>query len=360
MSSIYGNNLKVSIFGESHSKAIGAVIDGLPAGEQIDLEKVQAFLERRAPGRNRFSTPRREGDVPEIVSGLINGKTVGSALCAVIANSDTRSSDYNNVLTVPRPSHADYPSFVRSGVIQPGGGQYSGRLTAPLCFAGAVCAQLLERHGITIAAHISAIENVNDDLFDPTAVTVQELETVKSKPFPVLNDASAVQMQDAIDRAASERDSVGGIIECCVLGMNAGIGEAMFDGIENRIASAVFGIPSVKGLEFGAGFDISRMRGSVANDSYYVDGATVKTHTNNNGGILGGMSTGMPIIFRVAIKPTPSIGIEQKSVDLTTMSNTTLTVKGRHDPCIVPRAVPCVEAAAAIAVLDTLLGVKKL
>lgn len=360
MPSIYGNNLKVSIFGESHSQAIGTVIDGLPPGEKIDLDTIQSFLDRRAPGRNRFSTQRRETDTPSIVSGLHNGCTIGSPLCAVIANTDTHSSDYNNILSTPRPSHADYPAFVRSGIIEPGGGHYSGRLTAPLCFAGAVCMQLLERHGITIGAHIYSIENINDDCFDPVGISSETISDLKDKIFPVLNDSKGSQMQKAIEQAASERDSVGGIIECCILGMNPGIGGPIFDGLENRIASAIFGIPAVKGIEFGLGFASAGIRGSVCNDPYYIDNRSIKTRTNNNGGILGGLSTGMPIIFRAAIKPTPSIGIEQQSVDLASMSDTVLTVKGRHDPCIVPRAVPCVEAASAIAVLDAILGMARL
>jgi chorismate synthase len=357
MSSVIGQQIKVSIFGQSHSEAVGVVIDGLPAGEIIDLEAVNRFLGRRAPGKTRYSTPRSESDMPAVLSGLADGRTCGAPLCAIIESKDVRSSDYDRHLNIPRPSHADYPAHVKYGGFNDirGGGHFSGRLTAPLCFAGAVCLQVLERKGIRIGAHIASVGDEGDALFDPVSVTPDRLASVTAKEFPVIDDSAGERMKAEIDKARNDRDSVGGIIECCILGVPVGVGDPMFDGIENRLAAAIFGIPAVKGVEFGAGFKAARMRGSEHNDPYYIDGETVRTKTNNHGGILGGISSGMPIIVRAAFKPTSSIGIEQDSVSLSDNKNCRLTVKGRHDPCIAVRAVPCVEAAAAIALLDLML-----
>ena len=350
MSSSFGENIRVSIFGQSHSGAIGVTVDGLPAGEKIDLAQLQRFLDRRAPGRNDYSTARREADVPEILCGLKDGLTCGAPLTAIIRNGDVRSQDYEALRTTPRPGHADFTAQVKYGGAQDaaGGGHFSGRLTAPLCIAGGICLQLLAREGITVISRIASIAGVADE-GELTGSTAE-------KDFPVVSDVRGEEMRAAIEAARTEGDSVGGVIECAVLGVPAGLGDPMFDGMENRIAAVVFGIPAVKGIEFGAGFAAAAMRGSENNDAFALQDGRVVTKTNHCGGILGGITTGMPISFRAAVKPTPSIAREQESVDLDTMQIVKLRVGGRHDPCIVPRAVPCVEAAAAIAVYDALLS----
>lgn len=355
MSSIMGNKIKVSIFGQSHSQAIGCVIDGLPAGLKLDTEAVAQFMQRRAPGKNEYSTARSEADVPHIVSGLANGFTCGAPLCAIISNTNSHSSDYSDIRTMPRPAHADYPYYVKTNGFNDvaGGGHSSGRLTAPLCFAGAVAMQFLNVQGINVTAHIYSIQNEKDTPFDPVKITSSD---ITGKEFPVINDEAGEKMKAVINSARQRLDSVGGIIECAVTGMEAGIGEPMFDGIENRLAANIFGIPAVKGIEFGAGFEATRMTGSENNDAFaYDDTGKIITLTNNHGGILGGMTSGMPIIFRVAIKPTPSIAQVQNTVDLKNHTNAKLEIRGRHDPCIVPRAVPVVEAVAAITMLDFIL-----
>ena len=357
MSSNFGEKVKITIFGQSHSEAIGVVIDGLPVGEAIDMEQVQQFMERRAPGRNAYSTPRKEGDVPRVVSGLFEGKTCGAPICAIIENTNTRSKDYDKLKDLPRPGHADFTAWVKYDGYNDhrGGGHFSGRLTAPLCFAGAVCKQILERKGIHVGAHILSIKGVKDASFDAVSVDANTLETVAAKPFPVQEDAAGEAMQAAIAAAKGKGDSVGGIIECAVTGLPVGVGEPMFDGLESRLAAAVFAIPAVKGVEFGAGFGVADLFGSENNDDfiYNADG-TVETKTNNHGGSLGGISSGMPLVFRAAFKPTPSISREQDTISISKRENDKLAVVGRHDPCIVPRAVPCVEAAAAVAILDLL------
>jgi chorismate synthase len=358
MSFEFGNRLHVSIFGQSHSKAIGVVIDGLPAGELIDLRAVDRFMARRAPGQNSLTTPRKEADIPVILSGIVDNRTCGAPLCVEIENSDTRSQDYEKIRDVPRPMHADYPAFVKTDGFNDirGGGQYSGRLTAPLCFAGAVCIQLLEKRGVKIAAHLASIADVDDQVFDPVNVNADILNSLLLKNFPVLDDQTGKIMQTRIEAAREMKDSVGGTVECCAVGYPAGFGDPMFDGIENHLAQAVFGIPAVKGVEFGAGFSASRMPGSEHNDPFYYSAeGVIKTRTNHHGGVLGGMSTGMPILMRVAFKPTPSIGKEQDSVSLSQKKNTKIVIEGRHDPCVVLRAVPAVEAVMAIVLLDYLL-----
>ncbi|MDD6736435.1 MAG: chorismate synthase [Clostridiales bacterium] len=351
-----GDKIRVTIFGQSHAEAIGTVIDGLPAGMEINMDKISRFMQRRMPGKNRYSTARKESDVPEIISGVVNGKTCGAPVCAVIKNSDTKSGDYDNLRYVPRPGHADYAAYMKYGGNNDirGGGQFSGRMTAPLCFAGAVCMQLLEEKGISIGAHIERIHGVCDERFDAVKVSAEQLKIISGKEFPVISDEISEKMKAEIEKARMDCDSVGGIIECAVVGLEPGAGGALFSGMEGAISKAIFAIPAVKGIEFGAGFEASEMYGSENNDSFYFDGDTVKTTANNHGGILGGISSGMPVIFRAAIKPTPSIAKEQQSVDLRTKTAEMLTVKGRHDPCIVPRAVPCVEAAAAIAIINIL------
>lgn len=353
MSESYGENIHVTIFGQSHAPAIGVTIDGLPAGEEIDLDELRAFLSRRAPGNNAWSTPRKEADEPEIQCGMANGKTCGAPLTAIIRNQNTRPGDYANLRTVPRPGHADYTAYVKydGSADMSGGGHFSGRLTAPLCIAGGICKQILKREGIEIKARIQAIGGIED----PGDILTEEIGT----DFPVIHGEAGAKMQECIAKALSEGDSVGGIIECVVTGLPVGLGGPLFDGMEGRISQAVFGIPAVKGIEFGVGFASAKLRGSENNDAFCIKDGNVQTETNRCGGILGGITNGMPVLFRAAFKPTPSISRPQKSVDLTTGEETTLEIKGRHDPCIVPRAVPVVEAAAAIAVYDALLGRRK-
>jgi len=319
MSSNFGENIKFSVFGQSHSEGIGIVIDGLPAGERIDMQAVAAFMARRAPGRNPGDTPRREADAARVLSGLVEGVTCGAPLCAVIENTDARPGDYEKLRHIPRPGHADYPLAVKHKGHQDirGGGHSSGRLTAPLCFAGAACVQILARRGVTVRAAIT-------------------------------------KMGDAED-ARRRGDSVGGVIECVAEGLPAGLGSPMFGGAENRLAAALFGIPAVRGVEFGAGFAAAGMLGSENNDEYYIENGQVRTKTNHHGGVLGGITTGMPLVLRVAVKPTPSIALPQRSVDLRTMEEAELTIGGRHDACIVPRAVPVVEAVTACVILDLMM-----
>lgn len=361
MSSTIGTNLKISIFGQSHAPAIGVVIDGLPAGEKIDLEKLQAFLARRAPGKASYASARREEDVPVILSGLIGDRTCGAPLAAILYNTDVHSQDYESLRDIPRPSHADYAAFAKCGIYHDirGGGQFSGRLTAPLCVAGAISIQILSRKGVEIGAHIASIGTIRDSLFDPLLLDAALLHAAGKKPFPVLDDDAGRRMIFEIEEVKNQGDSLGGVIECCAIGVPAGVGQPMFDGIENRISQGIFGIPAVKGIEFGAGFASASMRGSENNDPFYFDAeGNVKTRTNHHGGALGGISSGMPILLRAAFKPTPSIARPQDSVSLNQKVNTPLTISGRHDPCIVPRAVPCVEAAVAVCLLDLMLARK--
>lgn len=330
MGNSIGSIFRFTVWGQSHAPEIGVTIEGLPAGTYIDMERLQAFMDRRRPGQNRYSTARKESDTVIFAAGLSEAsETVGAPVTAIIRNHDTRSSDYDDMRFIPRPGHADYPAMARYGDARDyaGSGQFSGRLTAPVCIAGGIALQLLERMGITVRARAVMIGGESEE----------------------------EKMLAVIDQARSEGDSVGGIVECVIENVPAGTGEPMFDGLENRIAQLVFGIPAVKGVEFGAGFACASMRGSGNNDPYYSDGGTVKTRSNHAGGICGGMSTGMPIVFRAAFKPAPSIAKEQESVDIRTGESVRLHVRGRHDPCIVPRAVPVVEAAAAAAILDELM-----
>ena len=357
MSSTYQGRLALSIFGQSHAPAIGMTLEGLPPGELIDLALLQQFLDRRAPGRNPWSTPRRESDAPEFLAGLVEGRTCGVPITAIIRNENTRSGDYENLRQVPRPGHGDFTAQVKFHGAQDvaGGGHFSGRLTAPLCIAGGLCLQVLRRRGITIAAHIATIGGIADAPLDPVNLRQETMEGLVRLEFPVLDAAAGEDMKVAVEEAKRQGDSLGGIVECAVLGLPPGLGDPIFDGMENRIARLVFGIPAVKGLEFGAGFAAAGMRGSEQNDPFYMENGRVKTRTNHHGGVLGGITTGMPLVFRAAVKPTPSISKPQESVNLCTGEAALLEVRGRHDPCIVPRAVPCIEAAAAIAVLDALL-----
>lgn len=357
MSSYLGNNLHISIFGQSHSRAIGVSIDGLPAGEAVDLEVLDRFLQRRAPGRSDTSTPRREADSPQILCGLVDGRTCGAPLAALIENTNTRSGDYEQLKDIPRPGHADYTAQVRYGGFQDvaGGGHFSGRITAPLCIAGGICLQILARRGIQVVAHIRSAADIEDRPFDPMGETVETLDSLRRAPFPTLDERAGAMMRSAIHEARAQQDSVGGVVECIATGLPAGVGSPMFGGMESRLAATLFGIPAVKGVEFGSGFGAARMRGSAHNDPFTVKNGRITAKSNHAGGILGGITSGMPLIFRAAFKPTPSISRPQDSVSLSRLEDEKLVITGRHDPCIVPRAVPVVEAAAAVVLLDALL-----
>ena len=353
MSSTYGENLKLSIFGQSHGAGIGMTLDGIPAGLPVDTETLQQFLDRRAPGQNDWSTKRKEADRPEILSGIVDGYTCGAPIAALIRNTNPRSGDYANLMDQPRPGHADYTAQIKYGGFQDaaGGGHFSGRLTAPLCIAGGMCKQWLDEMGIRISARIVRIGSVTAPGFDPVAPNMDV-----PADFPAAPEDAALQMQAAIEEARKNADSIGGQIQCAITGVPAGIGEPMFGGVESRIAQIVYGIPAVKAVEFGDGVEMAGRLGSQNNDSFIMDGDTVKTTTNRCGGVLGGITDGMPVLFTVTVKPTPSIGAPQQTVSLSKEENTQLQIAGRHDPCIVPRAVPVVEAAAAIAIYDMILG----
>lgn len=357
MSSEYGTSLKINVFGASHAEEIGVTVNGFPKGEKIDNDKLLKFMGRRKPGQSALTTPRVEADLPIFESGLTDDTTDGSVLRAVIKNTNTRSGDYANLRTCPRPAHADYCAYVKyeGKADMRGGGHFSARLTAPLCIAGGMCLQMLERRGIKIGAHIAAIGSVRDDSF-PLHPSDELFAELAEKKVAVINDAAGERMSAEILAAREDDDSIGGIVECAITGVPAGIGDPMFDGIENKLAAALFGIPAVKGVEFGNGFECATLRGSQNNDPFIIKDGKVQTETNNHGGALGGIATGMPIVFRVAFKPTPSIGREQRTVDLETMTETTLSIKGRHDPCVVIRAVPVVEAVAATVITDILLS----
>lgn len=356
MSFSYGERFRVTLFGQSHAPVVGVVIDGLPAGIELDLDAIRDFLSRRAPG-GALTTARREADVPEILSGLVDGHTCGAPIAAVIRNTDAHSEDYAGYLDTPRPSHADYAAFLKHGEAHDirGGGYFSARLTAPLCFAGAVAIQVLSRRGVAVGAHLYSVADVKDEPFDPVNVTEADFKRVRANALPVCDNDIASAMRRVIEEARAAKDSVGGVIECAATGLPGGLGEPPFDGVENRLCRVLFAIPALRGVEFGAGFAASAMRGSRHNDPFLYDNGVVKTRTNNHGGALGGLTSGMPLLFRAAFKPTPSIGLTQDTVDLNAKANTQLTIHGRHDPCVALRAVPCVEAAAAIALLDMML-----
>lgn len=358
MSSRMGNTVTVEVFGESHARAIGMTLEGLPAGVRIDEEKLHAFMARRAPGRDATATARREADTPQFLCGVRDGVTTGAPITAIIENTDTRSADYSALCTRPRPSHADYTAYVKYGGHNDlrGGGHFSGRLTAPLCIAGGIAMQLLEAHGVTVGAHVSRIAGIADTPYDAENLTAAALRAAAGKDFPTLSDEAGIAMRDAILAARADSDSVGGVVECGATGLPAGLGDPMFDGMENRLAAAIFGIPAVRGVEFGAGFAAADLRGSEHNDPFYFAGGEVRTRRNNSGGIQGGITNGMPLLLRAAFKPTPSIAKEQDTVDLATGENVKLTIAGRHDPCVVVRAVPVVEAVTALVLLDAMRG----
>lgn len=359
MSSVWSNNkLSISVFGESHGKGIGVVIDGIPAGVEIDENYILQMMDRRRPGKNRMSTPRSESDTPIIYSGVCSGRTTGAPICCVINNSDTHSSDYSEMQSLARPGHADYTGFLRYSGFNDvrGGGHFSGRLTAPIVFAGAVCGLYLKQLKITSGAHLAQVKDVCDDLFDPANISKELLDSLKLKTVPTINDEKAPLIEDVIEAARHDLDSVGGIIECAAVNVPAGVGDPMFGGIENIISSLVFGVPAVKGIEFGAGFDVCEMFGSENNDDFYADeSGNIKTVTNNHGGILGGITSGMPIVFRAALKPTPSIAKPQKTINFKSNKNTEIAVKGRHDPCVAVRAVPVIESCMNIALASFLI-----
>ncbi len=353
-----GRAITVSVFGQSHAEAVGAVVDGFPAGFRVDPEALAAFMSRRAPGRHSFATPRKETDAVHFLSGLTEETTCGAPLCLTLRNSDVRSQDYETLRDVPRPSHADWPALVRYGQAHDirGGGMFSARLTAPLCAAGALALQWLKARGVAVFGHIAQIGSVRDELLDPVLADPGLQETILAHPLPVLREEVAQAMLAEIEQARAESDSVGGIVECCATGLPVGIGGPLFDGLESDLSAALFAIPAVKGVEFGSGFAAAGMRGSAHNDPYRLDHGRVWPETNRAGGLVGGMTTGMPLILRAALKPTPSIGREQRSVSLSRMEETTLVVHGRHDPCVVPRALPVAEAMVALVLMDRLLA----
>ena len=357
MSSQIGKKIKVTVFGESHGPAIGMVMDNPPAGIKLDFDYISAQNKRRAPGNDKTATPRKEVDEPEFLSGIKNNVTTGDPITVNIRHTNTKSGEYEALKHTPRPSHADYATFAKTGEYNPaGGGHFSGRLTAPIVTAGAILRLYLKEKGVEIGGHILKIGNAEDKRFDPVKVNKETLLELSKSNFALLDKAIEEKMRGEVESARLDGDSIGGTLEIAVTGIPAGLGGPMFEGVENEIARAVFGIPAVKGIEFGAGFDFAKMRGSNANDQMYYDGDAVRCYTNNNGGITGGITNSMPIIFRVAIKPTPSIALPQKTVDLINKRNTEITIHGRHDPCIVPRALPAIEAVTAIAIANLLEG----
>lgn len=360
MSNFKGKNISFSVFGQSHSDAIGITVDGIPSGIKIDEENIRAFLQRRAPSQDQFSTSRKEADIPVFLSGILNGRSTGAAISAVIFNKDQKSADYSALFNTPRPGHADYTARIKYGGFEDarGGGAFSGRMTAPLCIIGAIAKGYLEENGITVGSHIKNIGGINDVSFDPVNVDFPLLSSLAKKKFSVIDDEKGEKMLKKIAEARSCGNSLGGIIECAAVGVPAGYGGELFDGIEASIAKLVFSVPAIKGLEFGAGFSVSEMHGSENNDDFFYDGEKVKTKTNNHGGILGGITSGMPILIRAAVKPTPSIGKPQHTVDLKTKTDTEITIGGRHDACIVPRALPVLESCLMTAIFDEMISKK--
>ena len=354
MSSVTGKNIKLTVFGESHGEAIGCVIDGLPSGVKLDTDRINKDMLRRAPGKAGISSPRLEKDIPHILSGVLNGVTTGAPLAMIIENANVNSGDYENIMSVPRPSHSDYPAFVKYGGNNDvrGGGHFSGRLTAPLVFAGAVAKEILREKGIYVGAHIKRIGSVCDNSFDLNGITEKTLDELNNKSFSLLDTEKEAKMRSEIEKFAAQGDSVGGEIECAAVGVPAGLGSNMFDTVEGRLSQLLFAVPAVKGVQFGLGFGFSEAHASEVNDGYEIKDGKISLISNNNGGILGGITDGGAIVLSAAIKPTPSISKPQKSVNLKTLENETINIKGRHDPCIVPRAVPVIEAVVAFGLLD--------
>ena len=350
MKNSFGNNITVTLFGESHGEMIGATLDGMPSGIPIIMDYIYQKMDmRRACGK--ISTARKEADIPLIVSGVYNGYTTGTPLTVLIKNSNTSSSDYSEIKNTPRPSHADYTAIAKFGEHRDyrGGGHFSGRLTAPLVAVGAIIESMLMAKGIEIGTHIKVLGGISDAEFGDIQ---EDIRALSHKQFPVISVESHMAMVKLIEAVAADGDSIGGILETAIIGVPAGVGEPWFDTLEGELAHAIFSVPAVKGVEFGCGFGFANLRGSIANDEFVTDGEKIFTKTNNNGGINGGISNGMPIILRTAVKPTPSIFKEQATVDLQKMENTTLTIKGRHDPAIIHRARPVIDAVCAIVIAD--------
>ena len=353
MSANWGQRIELSLFGESHGKAIGIVIGNLPAGIRLDMDEIQWNMKRRAPGQNKMSTPRVEKDEVQIMSGVLDGVTTGAPLCAMIYNQDQHSKDYSLLKECMRPGHSDYPAYVKYKGFHDvrGGGHFSGRLTAPIVFAGSVAKQILKQRGIVVGAHIKSVYDIKDDSF-PVDITANDLIQLTKQQYPTLNPDVFSKMQETIEKARMNQDSVGGRIECAIVNVPSGLGNPFFDSIESHLSPLLFSIPAVKSVSFGLGEKITELYGHEANDSYYYDNGQVKTKTNHNGGITGGISNGMPIVLTVGIKPTPSISLLQDTINVKTKENTTLEIKGRHDPCIVLRAVVVVESMVALGILD--------
>lgn len=356
MSSIWGNNIKISIFGESHGPAIGVTMDGVPSGLTVDMDYINKEMKRRAPGQS-LSTPRKEQDTTEILSGVLNSHTTGAPITAIIRNANIHSQDYSNIQSIPRPSHADYTGRVRYNGLNDarGGGHFSGRLTAPLVFSGSILRQALEQRGIIIASHIKSIHTIEDAPINTMSIDKELASSLRDMSLPVINKAMVEPFKDVIETAMSSQDSVGGVIEGGIYNLPSGIGEPMFQSVESQLSSMLFSIPGIKGVEFGTGFNITELTGSQANDQFLIRDGKAATSTNHSGGIQGGITNGMPVIWRAAVKPTASIGIPQRSLNLDTMEEAVLEIKGRHDPCIVLRAVPVLEAACAIVIFDLML-----
>ena len=362
MGANFGKNYRISLFGESHGIALGINIDGIPAGTELDLGFIKEEMKRRAPGRSKLTTPRVEKDEFEILSGFVNGKTTGTPLAMIVRNRDQRSKDYSELAKKPRPGHADWSGMNRYKGFNDirGSGHFSGRITTSIVFAGAIAKQLLKEKGILIGAHIKSLNNIEDRDFKESDITEENIDRLREMVLPTLTEGIAGEMESAILKAREESNSLGGIVELMVTGLKPGIGDPFFESMESELARMVFSIPSTKGIEFGAGFGITRMTGYEANDEMYFDeNGNIRSYTNNNGGIIGGITTGMPISFKVAIKPTASIEKVQKTVNLETGKDDTLEVKGRHDPVIVPRAIVVLESATAIVILDRLLESRK-
>ncbi len=371
MNSVYSGNITLSIFGESHGEAVGVVIDGLPPGLELDLEAIKIEMDRRKPGTSKLATPRQEDDAVQIVSGVFEGKTTGAPLCGIIFSKDTKSKDYSELKVKMRPGHSDYSGSVhyRGFNDYRGGGHFSGRLTAPLVFAGAVAKEYLKSYGVEIGAHLKQVHNVEDisfsDLLNLDENAVEELnyslllQALRGMRVPVLRESVGAEIEKVIVEAKAEGDSVGAVIECMAVGVKAGVGNPFFNSLESKISSLVFSVPGVKGISFGVGFSFADMKGSEANDPYYMNNGNVSVRTNNNGGIIGGISIGSPIVFNVVMKATPSISKKQETVNIETGENVDLEIVGRHDPCIAIRGIPVIEGILAIALLDAYLEDKK-
>ena len=360
MRSYFGENLKFTLEGESHGEFVSCTVSGIPSGFKVDEAQLKGFMKRRQGGNLPFTTPRKEEDLPVFETGMDDGLvTNGDTLTAKIYNKNVRSGDYKGFTDTPRPSHAEYTAQMRYGqdIDLRGGGHFSARLTAPLCAVGGILKQMLAKKGIVIGTHLYSVGHTKDEPFSLTDVSEKDFERVLSSEYlPVLSEESSVGMREELMAAVRDDDSLGGVVECAVIGLPAGYGDPLYDGVENRIAGAIFGLGGVRGIEFGTGFEATKMRGSQHNDPFVIKDGKVATKTNHCGGVIGGISDGMPIVFRVAFKPTASIGIEQDTVSLSKMENAKITVNGRHDPCIAIRALPCVDSIAAAVIADLIIS----